>query len=132
MGVHLRRHLDRVRAVALGKYRPVTRFAQFVNVPELIAMFRSFADVVLPEVLRGFVKVPSIAGGSARSITAEPTAAFKAYQRRWTSASPRSRNATARRTRATIYCSRSSPTADSRDRPALVDPAQLHRGGKQT
>ena len=31
-----------------GKYRPVTRFAQFVNVPELIAMFRSFADVVLP------------------------------------------------------------------------------------
>ena len=35
-----------------GKYRPVTRFAQFVNVPELIAMFRSFADVVLPEDLR--------------------------------------------------------------------------------
>jgi hypothetical protein len=29
-----------------GKYKPVTRFAQFVNVPELIAMFRSFADVV--------------------------------------------------------------------------------------
>src|SRR5690606_38210888 len=26
-----------------GKYKPVTRFAQFVNVPELIAMFRSFA-----------------------------------------------------------------------------------------
>ena len=30
-----------------GKYKPVTRFAQFVNVPELIAMFRSFADVVV-------------------------------------------------------------------------------------
>ncbi|MBR1208055.1 MULTISPECIES: helicase-related protein [unclassified Bradyrhizobium] len=64
-----------------GKYRPVTRFAQFVNVPELIAMFRSFADVVLPEDLRGFVKVPSIAGGKRQIITAEPTAAFKAYQR---------------------------------------------------
>ena len=35
-----------------GKYRPVTRFAQFVNVPELIAMFRSFADVVLPDDLK--------------------------------------------------------------------------------
>jgi N12 class adenine-specific DNA methylase/adenine-specific DNA methylase len=64
-----------------GKYRPVTRFAQFVNVPELIAMFRSFADVVLPEDLRGFVKVPNIAGGKRQIITAEPTAAFKAYQR---------------------------------------------------
>ena len=56
-----------------GKYRPVTRFAQFVNVPELIAMFRSFADVVLPEDLRGFVKVPGIAGGKRQIITAEPT-----------------------------------------------------------
>ena len=64
-----------------GKYRPVTRFSQFVNVPELIAMFRSFADVVLPSDLRGFVKVPSIAGGKRQIITAEPTAAFKAYQR---------------------------------------------------
>lgn len=64
-----------------GKYRPVTRFAQFVNVPELIAMFRSFADVVLPEHLREHVKVPAIAGGKRQIITAEPTAAFKAYQR---------------------------------------------------
>jgi N12 class adenine-specific DNA methylase/adenine-specific DNA methylase len=64
-----------------GKYRPVTRFAQFVNVPELIAMFRSFADVVLPEDLRVYVKVPSISGGKRQIITAEPTPAFKAYQR---------------------------------------------------
>lgn len=48
----------------------MTRFAQFVNVPELIAMFRSFADVVLPEDLRGFVKVPGIAGGKRQIITA--------------------------------------------------------------
>lgn len=64
-----------------GKYRPVTRFAQFVNVPELIAMFRSFADVVLPEDLKDYVKVPAIAGGKRQIVTAEPTAAFKAYQR---------------------------------------------------
>jgi N12 class adenine-specific DNA methylase/adenine-specific DNA methylase len=64
-----------------GKYKPVTRFAQFVNVPELIAMFRSFADVVQPADLRKYVKVPEIAGGKRQIITAEPTTAFKAYQR---------------------------------------------------
>lgn len=64
-----------------GKYKPVTRFAQFVNVPELIALFRSFADVVQPADLRAYVKVPEIAGGKRQIITAEPTAAFKAYQK---------------------------------------------------
>jgi len=63
-----------------GKYRPVTRFSQFVNVPELIAMFRSFADVVLPKDLRDYVKVPVISGGTSQIITAESTPAFKAYQ----------------------------------------------------
>ena len=29
-----------------GKYRPVTRFAQFVNVPELIAMFMALLELV--------------------------------------------------------------------------------------
>ncbi len=63
-----------------GKYRPVTRFAEFVNVPELIAMFRSFADVVQPSDLHQYVKVPSIHGGKRQIITAETTPAFKAYQ----------------------------------------------------
>lgn len=43
-----------------GKYKPVSRFASFVNVPELIAMFRAFADVVMPEDLRRY---PQCAGG---------------------------------------------------------------------
>jgi len=64
-----------------GKYKPVTRFAQFVNVPELIAMFRSFADVVQPADLRTYVRVPEIMGGKRQIITAEPTTAFKSYQR---------------------------------------------------
>jgi N12 class adenine-specific DNA methylase/adenine-specific DNA methylase len=63
-----------------GKYKPVTRIAEFVNVPELIAMFRAFADVVLPVDLRAHVKVPEIKGGKRQIITAEPTPAFKAYQ----------------------------------------------------
>jgi len=65
-----------------GKYKPVSRFASFVNVPELIAMFRSFADVVMPDDLRQFVKVPAISTGKRQIITAKPTQAFKHYQMR--------------------------------------------------
>ncbi|WOS67294.1 DEAD/DEAH box helicase family protein [Sinorhizobium fredii] len=63
-----------------GKYKPVSRFASFVNVPELIAMFRSFADVVKPEDLREYVKVPDISTGRRQILTAKPTQAFKNYQ----------------------------------------------------
>ncbi|RWK47814.1 MAG: lactate dehydrogenase [Mesorhizobium sp.] len=63
-----------------GKYKPVTRFATFVNVPELIAMFRSFADVVLPEDLREYVKVPALSTGARQIVTAKPSTAFKRYQ----------------------------------------------------
>jgi N12 class adenine-specific DNA methylase/adenine-specific DNA methylase len=64
-----------------GKYKPVSRFASFVNVPELIAMFRSFADVVLPDDLRRHVKVPAISTGRRQILTAKPTSAFRTYQR---------------------------------------------------
>lgn len=64
-----------------GKYKPVSRFASFVNVPELIAMFRAFADVVMPEDLRQYVKVPEIATGKRQILTAAPTPSFKTYQR---------------------------------------------------
>ncbi|TIP95664.1 MAG: lactate dehydrogenase [Mesorhizobium sp.] len=65
---------------ANGKYKPVTRFATFVNVPELIAMFRSFADVVMPEDLREYVKVPALSTGTRQIRTSKPSAAFKRYQ----------------------------------------------------
>ncbi|NTA83925.1 DEAD/DEAH box helicase family protein [Agrobacterium tumefaciens] len=64
-----------------GKYKPVSRFSSFVNVPELIAMFRAFADVVIPEDLRQYVRVPEIATGKRQIVTAAPTSAFKTYQR---------------------------------------------------
>ena len=63
-----------------GKYKPVTRFATFVNVPELIAMFRSFADVVMPEDLRQYVKVPEVSTGKRQILTAKPSPVFKRYQ----------------------------------------------------
>ena len=61
-----------------GKYKPVTRFAQFVDVAEPIAMFRSFADVVMPADLRDYAKVPEISGGKRQIITAPTSAASKA------------------------------------------------------
>lgn len=64
-----------------GKYKPVTRFSEFVNVPELIAMFRAFADVVSAEDLRNYVKRPSILTGKRQIITAPPSAEFKGYQK---------------------------------------------------
>ncbi|WP_223568932.1 lactate dehydrogenase [Agrobacterium tumefaciens] len=64
-----------------GKYKPVSRFSSFVNVPELIAMFRAFADVVMPDDLRQYVRVPEIATGKRQILTAAPTPAFKTYQR---------------------------------------------------
>ncbi len=63
-----------------GKYKPVSRFASFVNVPELIAMFRSFADVVMPDDLRQYVRVPHLSTGGRQILTAKPTALFKTYQ----------------------------------------------------
>jgi hypothetical protein len=63
-----------------GKYKPVSRFASFVNVPELIAMFRSFADVVIPDDLRQYVRVPDLSTGRRQILTSKPTALFKAYQ----------------------------------------------------
>jgi len=64
-----------------GAYKPVTRFAEFVNVADLMAMFRSFADVVLKNDLRGYLKLPRIEGGQRQIITAEPSRTFKWYQR---------------------------------------------------
>lgn len=63
-----------------GKYKPVTRFATFVNVPELIAMFRSFADVVIPDDLRQYLKVPAVSTGKRQVLTAKPSSAFRRHQ----------------------------------------------------
>jgi N12 class adenine-specific DNA methylase/adenine-specific DNA methylase len=64
-----------------GAYKPVTRFAEFVNVADLIAMFRMFADVVSKVDLRGLLKLPRIESGQRQIITAQPSRTFKWYQR---------------------------------------------------
>ncbi len=45
-----------------GSYKPVERFSKFVNVPELIDMFRTVSDVVLKDDLRGYLKLPAVKG----------------------------------------------------------------------
>ena len=64
-----------------GTYKPVTRFATFINVADLMMMFRSIADVVQKADLRGHLTLPRIRGGQRQLITAEASPAFKDHQR---------------------------------------------------
>ncbi len=64
-----------------GNYQPVTRFANFVNVADLIAMFRSVADVVSKTDLRGYAKLPDVRTGKRQILTSATSPAFKAYQK---------------------------------------------------
>ena len=64
-----------------GLYKPVTRFAEFVNVADLMAMYRHFADVVQQEDLRQYVKLPEIATGSRQIVVADSGPAFRDYQK---------------------------------------------------
>ena len=94
-----------------GLYKPVTRFSEFVNVPELIAMFRTFADVVLRADLRHLLTLPRLKGGKRQLITAAPSPAFKAYQQRPRRAHQGDRSsAAARRERRRHPACPSSPT----------------------
>jgi N12 class adenine-specific DNA methylase/adenine-specific DNA methylase len=64
-----------------GAYKPVERFSDFINIPELVDMFRSVADVVLKDDLRGYLKLPAIVGGQRKLITSPASAAFREYQK---------------------------------------------------
>jgi len=64
-----------------GRYKPVTRFAEFVNVPELIAMFRTVADVAMKDDLRAHLKLPAVQSGKRQIVTAPASAEFRGYQR---------------------------------------------------
>jgi N12 class adenine-specific DNA methylase len=64
-----------------GSYKPVTRFCEFVNVADLMAMYRTVADVVLKDDLRQYVRLPTVRGGKRQIVVAQSGAPFKAYQR---------------------------------------------------
>jgi N12 class adenine-specific DNA methylase/predicted RNA methylase len=64
-----------------GLYKPVTRFCEFVNVPDLMAIYRMATDVVLKSDLRLYLKLPAIAGGRRQIVAAPAGEAFLSYQR---------------------------------------------------
>jgi len=58
-------------------YRMHTRFAKFVNLPELLSMFRSFADVQTADMLK--LPRPEIAGGRPHIVAAPASPELKDY-----------------------------------------------------
>jgi N12 class adenine-specific DNA methylase len=65
-----------------GLYKPVTRFCEFVNVPDLMAIYRMSTDVVLKSDLRQYLRLPTIAAGRRQIVAAPASESFLAYQRR--------------------------------------------------
>ncbi|MBB3175386.1 N12 class adenine-specific DNA methylase/adenine-specific DNA methylase [Endobacter medicaginis] len=64
-----------------GQYKPVTRFSEFVNVADLMAMYRAFADVVQKDDLRQHVALPALQAGKRQIVVAPASDAFRAYQK---------------------------------------------------
>jgi len=63
-------------------FRPKVRFAQFVNLPELLQLYHSFADVVNHErflELNPHIKLPKIATGQRILISAQPSEEIMDY-----------------------------------------------------
>jgi N12 class adenine-specific DNA methylase len=60
-------------------YRMHTRFAKFINLPELLTMFRTFADVQTAEMLN--LPRPAVAGGKPQIAVAAASESLKAYVR---------------------------------------------------
>jgi N12 class adenine-specific DNA methylase len=58
-------------------YRMHTRFAKFVNLPELLSMFHTFADIQTTEMLK--LPRPELAGGKPEVIVSPASAPLKAY-----------------------------------------------------
>lgn len=58
-------------------YRMHTRFARFINVPELMAIFGEVADIRTAEMLH--LPVPKLRGGKPRTVACPASSALKAY-----------------------------------------------------
>jgi len=65
---------------AAGGYKPVSRFAKFVNVAELSAMVRQAMDVVTSRQLEQYVTRPKLKGGERIMNLAEKTPALERFQ----------------------------------------------------
>ena len=71
-------------------YRMHTRFAKFVNLPELLSMFRSFADVQTADMLK--LPKPEIEGGKPHVVAAPASPELKEFVRTLVDRAQRLRN----------------------------------------
>ncbi len=72
-------------------YRMHTRFAKFINLPELLSMFRTFADVQTADMLN--LPCPAVAGGKPQIAAAPASEPLKAFIRTLTERAERLRTA---------------------------------------
>jgi hypothetical protein len=72
-------------------YRMHTRFAKFINLPELLSMFRTFSDVQTADMLK--LPRPEVAGGRPRIVAAPASEPLKAYIKTLTDRAERLRTA---------------------------------------
>ncbi|WP_223814436.1 PLxRFG domain-containing protein [Roseicitreum antarcticum] len=63
-----------------GGYKQVTRFAKFLNTPELSLMVRQTMDIVSGADLEQYVTRPKLKGGKRNLVVVEPSPHVKAYQ----------------------------------------------------
>ncbi|WP_158716906.1 helicase-related protein [Streptomyces rimosus] len=61
-------------------FKEVSRFAAFRNMPELLRIWKTVADVKTSEDLAEYLDTPDISGGKAITISVEPTEQMLAYQ----------------------------------------------------
>jgi len=71
-------------------YRMHTRFARFINVPELMALFGEVADIRTAEMLN--LPVPKLRGGKPRTVACPASPALKAYVQTLVARAERIRN----------------------------------------
>jgi N12 class adenine-specific DNA methylase len=72
-------------------YRMHTRFAKFINLPELLSMFRTFADVQTADMLN--LPCPAVAGGKPQIAAAPASEPLKAFIQTLTKRAERLRTA---------------------------------------
>lgn len=73
--------VDGLEQNAAGGYESVSRFAKFVNVPELMSRVRSFMDILTSDQLGDVVQRPDVKTGSRQIIVTPVPDGFKAYQK---------------------------------------------------
>lgn len=73
--------VDGLEQNAAGGYESVSRFAKFVNVPELMSRVRSFMDILTSAQLGDLVQRPDVDNGGRQVVVTPPPDGYKAYQK---------------------------------------------------